>query len=433
MALHMSTIISRTASDILSQLSYIRPALSSHIPLFSISVSPNTKADELSALVSHLTSQSSHGIGCLSASIPSTDPTWQESIACSVALFDKSMATPFRSTIPGINTPQVGRWHSFRKRSEDADDELGDTANINWDDIWSRKLGRGFLPPEIPTQDHEAVGTIVYFSDGAPEGLSNALHTLGSATKVGLIASSTPFVTGRPFTLFHGTSIYSSGAVGLYLASSARPRSYVEFPGLQKLTEPLTVTSSKGNLVHSLDNTNPSRLLLSAIEKSGSASRRVTVRAPDANMKDDQYYLAALRRVGEQYELHQLFTIMSGDPSRGTLALGSDTAPSEGTPVQIYRLPAEFSPDTLARYLVDSKTSAPRKTCNVIFTVSPDVDHRSVPVVINESMETIVLDDVFIAASENGFVVDDRVLGDGGDRPWRCTIRGGLFGLEWDR
>lgn len=57
---------------------------------------------------------------------------------------------------------------------------------------------------------------------------------------MGLITAPTPFITSRPHTLFHGSSTYSSGAVGVYL-----PRKWseeVQFP-LQPLTEPIEITS----------------------------------------------------------------------------------------------------------------------------------------------------------------------------------------------
>lgn len=59
----------------------------------------------------------------------------------------------------------------------------------------------------------------------------------------GLVSSSTPFLTGRPFTLFHNTNILSSGAVGLCLHSSGNPDWGIDFPPeLHQLTDDLEVT-----------------------------------------------------------------------------------------------------------------------------------------------------------------------------------------------
>ncbi len=84
-------------------------------------------------------------------------------------------------------------------------------------------------------------------------------------------------------------------------------------------------TSIEGNLVHSIDNKNPSRLLLDAIAKLDSAA------------KDDTYYIgtysSATYSPGATPD--KLYNIMSGDPSRGTLALEGDSSPTEGARVQV--------------------------------------------------------------------------------------------------
>ena len=60
--------------------------------------------------------------------------------------------------------------------------------------------------------------------------------------KLGLFASSTPFVTGRPYTLIFNGSVKSSGAVGLALSGGSRPLAETAFPGLRAITGPLKVT-----------------------------------------------------------------------------------------------------------------------------------------------------------------------------------------------
>jgi hypothetical protein len=63
----------------------------------------------------------------------------------------------------------------------------------------------------------------------------------------GVVGASTPFVTGRPFTLLDSASIHSDGAVGFALCHDEpltqpvdRPR--VAYNGLTPLGRPLTVT-----------------------------------------------------------------------------------------------------------------------------------------------------------------------------------------------
>ena len=70
------------------------------------------------------------------------------------------------------------------------------------------------------------------------------------------------------------------------------------------------------------DNRNPTALLVSAIEKSA-LSRKAA--------KDDGFYLGVLRD-GDLWQVH---CIMSGGPSRGTMAFETETAPGEGTSVQV--------------------------------------------------------------------------------------------------
>jgi len=61
--------------------------------------------------------------------------------------------------------------------------------------------------------------------------------------QLGFLASSTPFITGRPVTLFHDGAIYSDGAVGVALQPSfGRTSLAVEFPGLVELTPELKIT-----------------------------------------------------------------------------------------------------------------------------------------------------------------------------------------------
>lgn len=120
---------------------------------------------------------------------------------------------------------------------------------------------------------------------------------------MGLVGASTPFVTGRPYTLLQDKSVYSTGAVGVALTSPLKPRVNTVFSGLRAITPPLTVTRqvlltlysrlteaeiyfrSEGNLVHELNFKNPSSLLLSAINESGIAKEVA---------KDDSFYLCAL-------------------------------------------------------------------------------------------------------------------------------------------
>lgn len=106
-------------------------------------------------------------------------------------------------------------------------------------------------------------------------------------SQLGLLASSTPFVTGRPVTLFHNQKVYETGAVGFAMKGELESRSRIEFRSVVPISGPMTVTRfvmlwncqtlltcpiynrAEGNMINEVDNSNPTQLLLSAIRKRG--------------------------------------------------------------------------------------------------------------------------------------------------------------------
>ncbi|KAI9451105.1 hypothetical protein BJY52DRAFT_1125436 [Lactarius psammicola] len=380
--LYSSTILARNAPSILSRLSRLPAELGAHPLLFALSA--NAPTASLSPLVSALSSLSASGsVGCLSAAAHPGAP-----IACSLAFFRNEDATPFCSDIPGRPETQVGRWHAMRKRGEEKSFSR---------EIWSRSLAGDALPPSLKGLRQANVHTIITLTDNAPQGLNQALSSFTHATQLGLFASSTPFVTGRPYTLLFNGSVKSSGAVGLALSAGPRPVSRTAFPGLRAITAPLKVTQSEGNLVNGLDNANPTALLIAAIEKSALAGHAA---------KDDEFYLGVLRD-GELWQMHH---IMAGGPSRGTMALETETAPGEGTSVQ--------SPPSWLGHA--KKTLA--------FVASPQVSDDATALVEEEGDDdgVTVVEDTFVAASENGFM-----LKRGREATWTCIAPGAQVRLTW--
>ncbi|KAJ7935490.1 hypothetical protein B0H13DRAFT_1447387, partial [Mycena leptocephala] len=244
-------------------------------------------------------------------------------ISCSFAPFKPDSCIPFRSQIPGRVSPQVGRWHSFRQKHPGVVEDVT-SGNINWGDVWDQSLANNELPTDKGFFGFwkygvkpDEIATIIYFSDAAPEGLSNALARFSGTTKLGLFAASTPFITGRPVTLFKSEKIYESGAVGLALRHPKANHTRVQFLGMKALSSPMVVTQAEGNLVISLDNKNPTQLLLAAIRASG-----IEFRPSDSFRDNDEFSLAAL----DADKPRQMCSIMSGDPSRGIIALRSMSA-----------------------------------------------------------------------------------------------------------
>jgi len=206
-------------------------------------------------------------------------------------------------------------------------------------------------------------------------------------------------------TLFQNEKIYSTGAVGIALTdSSRRPVPRMEYPGLKALTEPLTVTRSEGNMINELNNRNPAQLLLAAMRENGLGS-----------FKDDLFYLGALR----QNQLHEIYHITSGDPSRGTISLESDAAPIVGTQVQLYHRVKTTSSD--AR---DYLLSNPGR----VLSFTNPADHAAV--LPDSAEETRILRGHFLAASENGMIISRSVDGEA-EVAWTCVVQGAIASLTW--
>ena len=137
-------------------------------------------------------------------------------------------------------------------------------------------------------------------------------------------------------TLFLNGKIYGSGAVGVALSLGKVAR--VDYLGVKTLSMPMTITryslfylipwcrvtqdcSCEGNLVNTINNANPTKLLLSDIRKAGLEGSGI-----------EQYSLGVVlpdEKIGRTYR------ITAGDPSRGSLSLDSQRAPDPGTLVQV--------------------------------------------------------------------------------------------------
>ncbi|KAA1473825.1 hypothetical protein DENSPDRAFT_840322 [Dentipellis sp. KUC8613] len=430
---HAVTLLARNPAALTDHLSRLPSYLSTSHLLWTLSPHPSLPPNTLNTLTQTLRHLSPSSIGCLTApvSLPSptssvftanpTQPRPTPLITCSLAFFDPAEATLFRSAIPGRTEVQVGRSPGARRASA-PQAALDPDAGVDWEDVWSRSASTYALPDELEAlrQRADDVHTVVFFTDNAPQGLMSALSAFPSASKLGLIASSTPFITGRPFTLTHNAFIFSSGAVGLALSRPPRPtRVRTAFPGLTALTGELTVTRSEGNLIQELDHTNPSRILLTAIQASASGISGEAA-------KEHEYYLG-VRAGGSTVQVHH---VLSGDPARGTVALASEVAPPAGCVVQLFHGPRTGAPaPTLPPSLLQGKT----KHLSFI-TASPE------PTAAQEAYEggdeMHVLEHAFLAASENGFLLGNTGAGAGAEggepaQTWTCTVPGGVVSVEW--
>ncbi|KAG6879821.1 hypothetical protein C0992_011104 [Termitomyces sp. T32_za158] len=326
-------------------------------------------------------------LGCLSA------PLVPSHISCSLALLPRS-TVPFRSTLPGRAAPQVGRWHSFRSKDEQVKEYN------SWADALTGTETKEPLPPAL--QNICPTG-VIYFTDSAPEGLLSSLKTLPNVPSLGLIASSTPFITGRPVTLFHNGAIYDSGAVGVALEAPLRSIK-TSFRDAIPISIPMTITQREGNMINALDGTSPAQLLLAAIRRSGMDMTAA------GSFKDDETFLLGTGTL--------MYRITAGDPSRGNISLEpQNVAPPEGTSVQFFHLPK-----------VNLKHELKSGTQNGLEFLACS---EGLPDIVDESEfdgnPPLRTESSFIVGSENGFV-----LRRGHDKDaWTCTATGGSVLIDW--
>lgn len=98
----------------------------------------------------------------------------------------------------------------------------------------------------------------------------------------GVIGTSTPFINGKPHSLFLGGDCYPHGVVGVALiGSEASSFGHVVADGTP-IGKEMKVTKSRGNIVLEVDNgQNPTQRLLDGIKARGTPAR-----------KDEQFFLS---------------------------------------------------------------------------------------------------------------------------------------------
>ncbi|KZO97835.1 hypothetical protein CALVIDRAFT_554323 [Calocera viscosa TUFC12733] len=415
------TLLSRSSAPILKFLTELPKNTKDSVALFSLSLN----ADDLGPLVNALQGLSSKHAGCLSAPLPSET----SEIACSLALFPRSHCDSVRTTMPGRKQAQVGRWH-INGRDDPA--PLGDAppempAEGKWAHAWDQhNPNRAQTKFELGALDD--ANTFLFFSDNAPEGLIEALdyQVPRKVAKLGMVSASTPFVTGRPFTLFHDTRIYSSGAVGVALKNDAAPHSEVSFQGYVPISSPLRVTDARGNLVHKIDDSNPTRILLNHIEEQASSSPELAKYA--FLTKEDEFFIGipfSLEPGSTETGYQRIYRITSGDPKKGTMSLDADDGPPAGTRVQFLRRSGSWQ--SLVKPNVGGKAHFTFQTTSDELPVDP-AGSSSAPV---EDGDIRMTEKLFRMATEHGFISSALAgMPFGRGRCWRTSVLGGQADLS---
>jgi hypothetical protein len=152
------SLLSRTSSAILKHLASLpRPPHESAV-LYTIS---SNAGDDISSLNTHLSSLTSHTIGCISSPQLGTD----QLVSCSIATFAPRSFLTFRSNIFGREKSQVERWrmpqsegvHAQRRRAVvefamNRAPKEWPADGRSWDDLW--RLGDGLGESSWTSQQH---------------------------------------------------------------------------------------------------------------------------------------------------------------------------------------------------------------------------------------------------------------------------------------
>jgi small ligand-binding sensory domain FIST len=152
---------------------------------------------------------------------------------------------------------------------------------------------------------------------------------------MGLFAPSTLTINERPLTMMWGKNLVFDGAVGLAMLNQG-DKLDVRFNGVRPITDTLQVTASTGNIVESLNNSNPTRILLQALEKSTSvkASSMASYASIHPLLHESVFLGTVDPSSGKPMRMYK---ITAGDPSRGPLSLEVGRAPSPGESIQVCR------------------------------------------------------------------------------------------------
>ncbi|PAV17235.1 hypothetical protein PNOK_0729900 [Pyrrhoderma noxium] len=416
--LQARTYLFRSHSQLRDVITPLRDLYAGHSLLFSLS--HNTP--DLEHAISQLSSCSGETLGCLSSPLPVENPSHM--FSCSIAVFEKERSVPFSTLESSDMTIQIGRARSYRKQEMEYE---GNSKNpqlhniSSWDRLWDERHSIS-LPKELKNKRN--IQSFVYFTGSDSWGLGSTLHHhFPTSCQLGILASSTPFVTGRPNTLFRNGKIQSSGAVGIALLDTPTHKE-LHYNGLVRLTGPLPVQRSEGNLIHELGDSLPARILLASIKEHGLS---------DDLAKEVDYFINIKPKNSASSSPEQLLRIVAGSPSQGSIAVEEVSAPEAGTDIEFYYRP-QLSKITLPNDIV---TLCNKNSDCLLGSVVYDVDsfHRDSSLQSQENKDETrgyqVYNHSFLNASEHGFIlspnVQNKLLA-----PWRCSVSGAFGGLRFN-
>ncbi|KAF9135637.1 hypothetical protein BGW39_001517 [Mortierella sp. 14UC] len=364
----------------------------------------------LGAVVDRVPTPSGHGVSTL---------TLTPNISVTTATTDRLLdCQPFylsgaESRRKRLKEKSVGKW----ARSQDIEERSLDTADA-WSSFKSISIGRNqvqvptaALPPSTATATAEQ--DIMMISDLEVHQFLEALDTANpEASKVGLMATSTPFITGRPVTMFYDGQLVQDGVLGVSILKTRKAQkeeTSVTYPSMSPLGPAMQITRCRGNIILELDESNATRLLLDRLQAT-------------TLTKDKEYFLAT----GEpntsgsdaQVDMSKatVYKITGGDPSKGNMAVDTVHDLQVGQWVQfIHHGKAQdhghfdkdlssFSSDATLRFTATDPNN----------TIEEQVEATG-PVDTPSSSSSV--ENRFGGSSENGFIVGQPHQG-----TWVCAV-----------
>ncbi|KAI5891483.1 uncharacterized protein SCHCODRAFT_02702255 [Schizophyllum commune H4-8] len=317
-------------------------------------------------------------VGCITAPPPIARPRsvhlgneGDSLLSCALAVFPSASARAFRVEYDDDGRVRVGRWHAFGDKQKEDPGEV--IEGLRLEDLANKHLitlSASLTVPHAITRSRSLLN----------------LHT-----------SATPFLTGLPHTLFYNKRILERGCVGVALDTWPQAEVKPTFSGMRRVDEKTySVTEAQGNLITGLSGEKPTHHFLRTARKAGAE--------PAMSLVEDQGFALGVVRDGTVTQMH---TIMSSDPSRGTLALEEGAYIPSGKDVAFFvRDPSVSNAD---RDLLRRPSQPNIAFVNPPYMTSVEVepshaeDRAGLNAVFPDSAEEIVLPDTFLASSEEGF------------------------------
>ncbi|KAI8595176.1 hypothetical protein EDD21DRAFT_420922 [Dissophora ornata] len=376
----------------------------------------------LGAVVDRIPTKSGHGVSTLTltpdtSSSSSSSSSDRRLIACEP--FYLSGAESRRKR---LKEKSVGKW----ARSQDIEERSLDTADA-WSAFKSISISRNQVQipnaarPSSASTTPSSEQDIVMISDLEVHQFLEALDVANpEASKIGVLASSTPFITGRPVTMFYDGKVVQDGVVGVSVvkevkkkageSDDGKSKTFVEYPSLAPLGPAMQITRCRGNIILELDESNATRLLLDRLQTT-------------TLTKDKEYFLATgeptdakadQQAVDVDMTKATVYKITGGDPSKGNMAVDTVHDLSVGQWVQFIHHDSnleqghyEPSSNSGNQGLLRFTTTDPNNTLEESEELNGQHKQEGA-----DSVQT-----VFGGSSENGFVV-----GQPNGQTWVCTV-----------